>query len=66
MRNSLRKLEGIHHIEVDLEFEEAIVRYSPDVVGVDAMIEATTAIGFPSAIKVEQTGAGKHPAEVTE
>lgn len=53
MRNSLRKLEGIHEIEVDLEFEEAIVRYSPASVTVQAMVEATTAIGFPSALKPE-------------
>lgn len=51
MRNSLRKLEGIQSIEVDLEFEEAIVRYLPDKVDVQAMIQATTDIGFPSSLQ---------------
>lgn len=51
MRNSLRKLNGIQSIEVDLEFEEAYVRYSPEIIDVQTMTEATKAIGFPSAIK---------------
>lgn len=51
MRNSLRKLEGIESVEVDLEFEEAIVRFSPEVVDVQAMIKATTDVGFPSTLQ---------------
>lgn len=51
MRNSLRKLEGIHSIEVDLELEEAYVRYSPARVGVQAMTKVTAEIGFPSTVK---------------
>lgn len=56
MRNSLRKLEGIQSIDVDLEFEEAIVRYMPDKVDVQAMIRATTDIGFPSSLKPVDLG----------
>lgn len=50
MRNSLRKLDGIHAIEVDLELEEAYVRYSTARVAVQAMTKATTDIGFPSTV----------------
>lgn len=38
-------------MEVDLEFEEAIVRFSPEVVDVQAMIKATTDVGFPSTLQ---------------
>lgn len=48
MRNSLRWLEGIHSVEVDIELEEAIVLYSPTLVSVKEMTKATTDIGFPS------------------
>jgi mercuric ion binding protein len=56
VRNSLRKLEGIHSVEVDLELAEALVRYSPDVVDVRAMVDATSNIGFPSAVKNTSLG----------
>jgi copper chaperone CopZ len=51
VRNSLRKLEGIHSVDVDIEFEEAIVRYSPALVNIEAMTKAITDIGFPSSLK---------------
>lgn len=38
-------------MDVDIEFEEAIVRYSPALVNTESMIKATTDIGFPSSLK---------------
>ncbi|MCG8415566.1 MAG: heavy-metal-associated domain-containing protein [Pseudomonadales bacterium] len=55
MRSSLRKLEGIQSVEVDLDLEEAIVRYVPELVTIEAMTKATTAIGFPSSEKMPQS-----------
>ena len=51
MRNSLKKLEGIASVDVDYDAEEAIVVYSPALVDTLAMVQATTNIGFPSAVK---------------
>jgi mercuric ion binding protein len=53
VRNSLRKLEGVQSVDVDIEFEEAIVRYTPALLSIDAMTRATTDIGFPSSLKPE-------------
>ena len=58
MRNSLRKLEGIHSIEVDLELEEAYVRYAPGIVDVQALIKASTDIGFPASVKPAENAPG--------
>ena len=55
MRNSLKALAGIHWVEVDYDRKEAAVSYSPDLVKTDAMIEATTDIGFPSTVR-QSTG----------
>jgi copper chaperone CopZ len=63
VRNSLRKLDGIQSIDVDLEYEEAIVRYMPNKVDVQAMIQATTEIGFPSSLKpVDGVEKGRVPS----
>ena len=51
MRNSLKRLEGIESIDIDYDAEEAIVVYSPAVVDTQAMVKATTDIGFPSTVK---------------
>ena len=51
MRNSLRALEGIRQVEVDLDEKQATVIYETAKVKISSMIEATTNIGFPSSIK---------------
>ena len=51
MRNSLRALEGIRKVEVDLDEEIAVVVYATAVVDTFAMIKATTDIGFPSTLR---------------
>ena len=51
MRNSLRALEGVRQVEVDLDDETAVVVYASNVVQTAALIQATTNIGFPSTIK---------------
>ena len=55
MRNSLNKLEGVEYVEVDYESEEAIVIFSPALVHTQAIMKATTDIGFPSTIKTDTT-----------
>lgn len=59
MRNSLKRLEGIESIDVDYDAEEAIVVYSPAVINTQAMVKATTDIGFPSAVKAAIEDQGK-------
>ena len=51
MRNSLRALEGVRHVEVDLEDKQATVIYTTAVIKTSTMTEATTNIGFPSSVK---------------
>lgn len=51
VRNSLKRLEGIESVEIDYDAKEAIVIYSPTVIDTQAMLTATTDIGFPSAVK---------------
>jgi mercuric ion binding protein len=50
VRNSLRALEGIRQVEVDLDEKQAAVIYETAKVKTSSMIEATTNIGFPSSI----------------
>jgi copper chaperone CopZ len=52
VRNSLRALDGVRHVEVDLDEKQAIVVFASDAVKPASMIEATTNIGFPSALKI--------------
>lgn len=51
MRNSLRALEGVRYVEVDLDEKMATVVYATAAVKTSAMIEATTNVGFPSSVK---------------
>lgn len=51
MRNSLKALEGIRQVEVDLDEKQATVIYETAKIEPLSMIEATTNIGFPSSIK---------------
>ena len=54
MSNSLKALEGIRDVEVDLDEQLAIVVYETAKVETSSMIKATTDIGFPSSIKPEE------------
>ena len=54
VRNSLKALDGIREIEVDLDEQTAIVIYETAKVEVSNMTQATTNIGFPSKIKTPQ------------
>ena len=51
MRNSLKALEGIREVEVDLDDEIAIVIYETAKLEISKITEATTNIGFPSSVK---------------
>jgi len=55
VRNSLKVLNGIREIEVDLDEKIAIVIYETAKLEVSKMTQATTSIGFPSTIKVPQS-----------
>jgi len=50
VRNSLKALDGVREVEVDLEEKLAIVVYDSNMVDTSSMIKATTEIGFPSSI----------------
>ena len=50
VRNSLKRLEGIKSVDVDYGAEEAIVIYLPAAINTQAMVKATTDIGFPSTV----------------
>lgn len=55
MRNSLRALEGVSQVEVDLDEKLATVTYATAMVETAAMIAATTNVGFPSSIKIAES-----------
>jgi copper chaperone CopZ len=51
VRNSLRALEGVRQVEVNIDEETAVVVYVSNVIQTADLIQATTNIGFPSTIK---------------
>ena len=53
MRNSLRALEGVSQVEVDIDEKVAVVVASATV-KTDELIAVTTKIGFPSSLKHSQ------------
>lgn len=53
VRNSLRALEGIQQVTVDLEEGTAVVDYVESQVSITTMTRATTDIGFPSSIVID-------------
>ncbi|MBT7678355.1 MAG: hypothetical protein HN637_07090 [Gammaproteobacteria bacterium] len=54
VRNSLRALEGVREVEVDLDENMAVVIYESAKLNVSKLTEATTNIGFPSVVKVPE------------
>ena len=51
MRNSLRKVEGVRKIEVDLDEKTATVIVASKEVEASLLVAATTNIGFPSVVR---------------
>ena len=51
MRNSLKKVEGVRNIEVDLDAQTATVIVMNKEVDTSLLVAATTNIGFPSIVR---------------
>ena len=51
VRNSLKKVEGVKNIEVDLDGKTATVVVASKEVDISLLIAATTNIGFPSMVR---------------
>lgn len=51
MRNSLKKVEGVRKIEVDLDEKTATVIVASNEVDTSMLVAATTNIGFPSVVR---------------
>lgn len=54
MSRSLIELEGVIDAEVDFGNKTALVTYEPSEVNIEAMIAATTNMGFPSSVKTTE------------
>ncbi|PCJ21725.1 MAG: hypothetical protein COA96_15315 [SAR86 cluster bacterium] len=54
MRNVLRALKGVHHVEVDLDEKIATVVYAANEIEPSLLIKTTTNVGYPSSIKVTE------------
>lgn len=50
LKKALNKVEGVKHIEVNLEKKEALVTYDDAKTTVEALLEATTNAGYPSTV----------------
>lgn len=51
MRNSLKKVEGVIKIEVDIDEKTATVIVASKEVDTSLLVAATTNIGFPSVVR---------------
>ena len=51
VKRSLTKVQGVTQADVNLEKAEAVVTFDNSKTNVDALIKATTAAGYPSAVK---------------
>ena len=51
MRNSLKKVEGVKKIEVDLDDKTATVIVASKELDAALLVAATTNIGFPSVVR---------------
>ncbi|PCI78939.1 MAG: hypothetical protein COB20_05880 [SAR86 cluster bacterium] len=52
MRNSLKKVEGVRAVEVDLDEKTATVVFVSNKVDTSMLVAATTNIGFPSVVRM--------------
>ena len=52
MSKSLKTLEGVSEVEVDLDEKTAVVIYETAKVDIAKLTKATTDVGFPSSVRV--------------
>ena len=50
VRKSLEKLSGVMEVETSSDTKTAVVKYDPSKVNIDALIAATTNVGYPSTV----------------
>ena len=50
IKKALNKVDGVENIEVSLEKKEALVTFDDAKTTVEALLEATTNAGYPSAV----------------
>ena len=50
VKKALNKVEGVEHIEVNLEKKEAVVTFDDAKTQVEALLEAIKNAGYPSSI----------------
>lgn len=51
VKTALTRVEGVKRARVSFERQEAIVTYDDAKTGPQALIEATTAVGYPATVK---------------
>ena len=51
IKKALNKVEGVENIEISLEKKEAVVTFDDAKTTVEALVEATTNAGYPSAVR---------------
>lgn len=51
VRKSLENIDGVSEVKTSSETKTAIVTYEPSKVNVDALIKATTDVGYPSTVR---------------
>jgi len=51
IKKALNKVEGVENIEINLEKKEAVVTFDDAKTTVEALVEATTNAGYPSAVR---------------
>ena len=50
IKKALNKVEGVEKIEVSLEKKKAVVTFDDAKTTVEALLEATTNVGYPSTV----------------
>jgi mercuric ion binding protein len=51
IKKALNKVEGVENVAVNLEKKEAVVTFDDAKTTVEALVEATTNAGYPSAVR---------------
>ncbi|MCX8049298.1 MAG: mercury resistance system periplasmic binding protein MerP [Methylohalobius sp.] len=51
VKKALEKVSGVSSVAVDFAAKTATVTYDPDKAGPEALIQATTDAGYPSAVR---------------
>jgi len=50
VRKSLEKLDGVKNVKTSSKTKMAVVTYDPSKLTIDALINATTNVGYPSTV----------------